>query len=386
MDFPKELIVGFQNRKDTYTKKLGFINYRYDNGELRQKTSFNKWCDESLGFEEISNKPIQGFVINKGVTRGGNFRNAYSGVRVFDPRGFEFEISFDNFLEMLTTVNVIAQEITEPCVYAWENGNVILVPINSDLYEKRIKNISMEVFNQKEDLKEGFYYSSKKYNKLVFVANKDKKNYFFDTEKRNFLDVNKKILISKSNEICDEIHELKEYFNCFSEINNYDTVSLKEHDKNIVKKFIEEKICIEEQKLSEKSAEINKNNLNYEMQEFRLFLGNIIINTGGDTLQKILGRFKSTYQEKTLEDMKFKLVELKKYVQNENFDIYLKISNESCGMYLLVKYYLKRFEYFKVPEASYKEFINNMKKFSDLTLKDYERLIKGEDIFVKCDS
>src|SRR6056300_218958 len=93
---PKKINVGYQKRGGTYTGKLAYIIYWDDKGVLRKETSWQSWRDQKIDNTEIENVPIEGFVLNKGVggqreSWGWNARNEY--IRVYDPRGFEFEIS-----------------------------------------------------------------------------------------------------------------------------------------------------------------------------------------------------------------------------------------------------------------------------------------------------
>jgi hypothetical protein len=57
---------------------------------------------------EYTNEPLDGFVLNKkvgGYKSDWNFRQAYC--RVYDPRGFEFEITIPNLLYILENANSI---------------------------------------------------------------------------------------------------------------------------------------------------------------------------------------------------------------------------------------------------------------------------------------
>ena len=100
---PKKIKVGFQTRNDTYTKKLAYVIYYDQSNKLRKETSWNSWRDKNIEPEDYDNEPISGFVLNKKV--GGVEESYYdvrkTYVRVFDPRGFEFEITIPNLLYIL---------------------------------------------------------------------------------------------------------------------------------------------------------------------------------------------------------------------------------------------------------------------------------------------
>jgi len=95
MNIPETISVGYQERKDTYTGKLAYVIYTDAKGVLRKEKSWDSWRDKKIKATQHTNEPISGFVLNKGVggsreSYGWNARNEY--IRVYDPRGFEFEI------------------------------------------------------------------------------------------------------------------------------------------------------------------------------------------------------------------------------------------------------------------------------------------------------
>ena len=96
LNIPKTITVGYQNRSDTFTKKLAYIIYTDAKGVLRKEASWNSWRDKKIDSETFDNTPQSDFVLNKhvgGYKSGWNHRNSYC--RVYDPRGFEFEISIE---------------------------------------------------------------------------------------------------------------------------------------------------------------------------------------------------------------------------------------------------------------------------------------------------
>lgn len=137
---PKKIKVGFNERNDTYTKKLGFVIYWDDKGVLRQETSWEGWRNKKIDPLMVDNTPTEGFVLNKGVggTResyGWNVRNEY--VRVYDPRGFEFEISVANLLFILQEcTSTKGKGLEGEFIYSWSGKNLVLLPVNSHEYKK----------------------------------------------------------------------------------------------------------------------------------------------------------------------------------------------------------------------------------------------------------
>lgn len=135
---PKKVNVGFQNRKDTYTGKLAYVIYFDKTGKLRKEPSWQGWRDKQIPNEIYDNEPIEGFVLNKKV--GGdryswNPRQTYT--RVYDPRGFEFEITIPNLLWILENCNCIKGKGLEgKFVYGWEGKELLLVPVESPDYKE----------------------------------------------------------------------------------------------------------------------------------------------------------------------------------------------------------------------------------------------------------
>ena len=135
---PKKVNVGFQKRKDTYTGKLAYVVYFDEDGKLRKETSWQNWREKEIPNELYDNEPTEGFVLNKKV--GGdryswNPRQTYT--RVYDPRGFEFEITIPNLLWILENCNCIKGKGLEgKFVYGWEGKELLLVPVESPDYKE----------------------------------------------------------------------------------------------------------------------------------------------------------------------------------------------------------------------------------------------------------
>ena len=164
---PKKIKVGFQNRSDTYTGKLGYVIYQDEKGEWRKEKSWNSWRDKNIQEVEFDNKPINGFVLNKGVRRVSyHWGSGRSVIRVYDSRDFEFEVSVDNLLGILTHSDVSKREIVEEMVFAWSGTELVLLPVNSEAYQESLKftaNQGKKISTK--DLKPGFRYTNKKSGK-----------------------------------------------------------------------------------------------------------------------------------------------------------------------------------------------------------------------------
>lgn len=134
---PKNIIVGFNKREDTYTGKLGYVCSINSKGKADQQSLYT-WSDKEMGFIETENEPTSGFVLNKRV--GGksySWNPRQVKARVYDPRGWEFEISMDNLLYILEwSQSFPGKALDGEFVYAWGYGNgVYLLPVESHEYK-----------------------------------------------------------------------------------------------------------------------------------------------------------------------------------------------------------------------------------------------------------
>ena len=162
---PKILKRGYNERSDTYTGKLAFVIYQDDKGVWRQEKSWRGWCQfprdskhrrwnyakwqyenegetygEDLTPIVFENEPTEGFVLNKQV---GGARYSYGHntrvekCRVFDPRGFEFEICVPNLLFIFQECNAYKGKGLEgQFVYAWDRQNLVLLPVGCEEYKQ----------------------------------------------------------------------------------------------------------------------------------------------------------------------------------------------------------------------------------------------------------
>lgn len=185
LNIPKTLRVGYQNRDDTYTGKLAYVTYIDDKGKHRKQTSWDNWRNKDIDDDTFDNEPLEGFVLNKNV--GGyksrwNYRQ--SMCRVYDPRGFEFEITFENLLYILDHCSSIAGKGLEgEFIHAWYGKDLILLPTNTDDYKKSVEFTKMQTLKvTKKDMVEGRIYKDKNSNDLVYLGRHappyyDKKSY-----------------------------------------------------------------------------------------------------------------------------------------------------------------------------------------------------------------
>lgn len=178
---PTKIKVGFQKRDNTYTKKLAYVIYEDHKGVLRKKASWESWRDNNIEPEDFSNEPTSGFVLNKKVgdyVSDWNHRQAY--VRVYDPRGFEFEITIENLLYILENANSIKGKGLEgEFVYAWDGKELVLLPVESPDYQEISqfnKILHEKNFVKAKDLIVGATYKSKDNQEWIYMGRFDLKD------------------------------------------------------------------------------------------------------------------------------------------------------------------------------------------------------------------
>lgn len=172
---PRRIKVGFQNRGDTYTGQLAYIIYFDEKNKLRKEASWDSWRDHKIEPREFDNEPMEGFVLNKkvgGTCWSWNYRQTY--VRVYDPRGFEFEITVPNLLYILeNTSSIKGKGLDGKFVYGWEGTDLVLIPVSSPDYEELVS-LNNKRFDGKKiyakDLKIGATYLTKEGDEVVYLC------------------------------------------------------------------------------------------------------------------------------------------------------------------------------------------------------------------------
>jgi len=173
---PNKINVGYQERSDTYTQKLAYIIYWDDKGVLRKETSWNSWRDKKIDNSEIENVPTEGFVLNRkagGYSSGWNHRATYC--RVYDPRGFEFEISIPNLLFILEEcTSTKGKGLEGEFVYSWQGTELVLLPASSQDYKNSTDYTALQgVKVTRKDMVPGCSYTSKENEELIYLGRFD---------------------------------------------------------------------------------------------------------------------------------------------------------------------------------------------------------------------
>lgn len=150
-----------------------YVNQRIPAYDKFQPNLGRVSSDESLKPIEFDNVPTEGFVLNKkvgGYSNGWDHRATYC--RVYDPRGFEFEITVPNLLFILQECNSMKGKGLEGTfVYAWDGKDLVLLPTTSLDYQESQKFTEMQ--SQKigvKDLVEGCTYKTKQMEEYIYLG------------------------------------------------------------------------------------------------------------------------------------------------------------------------------------------------------------------------
>ena len=172
---PQKIKVGYQKRSDTYTGQLAYVIYYDSKGKLRKEASWENWRNKEIEPNEFENNPIEGFVLNKKVgdyVCDWNHRKAYT--RVYDPRGFEFEITVENLLYILeNTSSIKGKGLEGEFVYVWDGTELILMPTCSPDFKSIMEYNKVLQSNKKFNSKNliiGATYRTKNNGEVVYIG------------------------------------------------------------------------------------------------------------------------------------------------------------------------------------------------------------------------
>lgn len=201
MFIPETIKAGFRKNSYSFTKKEAFLLAMNENGKYRELKSFQNMIDPRIGTEEFQNIPVKGFQLNRSTVnfpRPWHQRN--KSALIYDPRGFEMEITFENLLYILEHTKQMEEE---EFVYGWFGSVVTLLPINSyeykEVMEKKKKMEALPVITAK-NLVVGATYLFEDDTKMVYLGKfheyetydvpyrvyaKSKKQFYFGSLRKN---------------------------------------------------------------------------------------------------------------------------------------------------------------------------------------------------------
>lgn len=175
---PKDIVVGFNKRSGTFTGALAYIIYHDQTGKLRKQLSWDNWRDKSIDSQEFDNKPTEGFILNKtSDSHYSRWGSRETHIRVYDPRGFEFEITPKNLMYILEhTSSIKGKGLDGKFVYGWDNTDLVLLPIDTPDYKEVKEHSEIISANKKigvKDLVIGGTYITKNKVEHVYLGRHD---------------------------------------------------------------------------------------------------------------------------------------------------------------------------------------------------------------------
>ena len=174
LNIPQDLKIGFNKRNDTYSGLLSFITYPLPDGTNKHKNAWETWRDKKLSVMSVLNEPTEGFVINKREGGGGSwsYNDREAKIRVWDPRGFEFEITIENMLDILAQCGSIpGKGIEGKFVYGWNKLRLHLIPIKSETYKISAQFTELNQLSiENKDLVVGALYITKSMENVIYMG------------------------------------------------------------------------------------------------------------------------------------------------------------------------------------------------------------------------
>ena len=171
---PKQLKIGFNKRDDTYSGLLSFITYTLKDGTNKHKKSWDNWIEAEIPIQDIPNEPTEGFVLNKREGGGGrwSFDEREPKIRVWDPRGWEFEITIENMLDILAQCGSYpGKGLDGKFVYGFSGNRLQLINVNSEDYKNSMDFTGLSTMSvEPKDLVIGATYISKAQKTLVYLG------------------------------------------------------------------------------------------------------------------------------------------------------------------------------------------------------------------------
>lgn len=145
--FKKNYVGINHTRKDTTTAPLAFLTPYEDNvaGKKRQE-SVNSWLHpwnyqnkarnpSTHEIKTVDNKPMTGFKV---VDFAERYSTSNKLARIYDPNGYELEISIPNLIDIMLHSSIVKGEIMCECIWGRADGNNWLLPTDIDAYKSAL--------------------------------------------------------------------------------------------------------------------------------------------------------------------------------------------------------------------------------------------------------
>jgi hypothetical protein len=246
-------------------EKLGFMTPDgTDQAATKRKATVDNWSsafeltsdgqyikDERTGHPKRTKVPgeilkcvaLEGFRIHSSISRGGSYYGSQDKWRIFDPRGFELEITSKNIEVILTYTTVINGVIQGKCRWAREGANNVLVPeaapefqeatantkkLATSTFELNDTHIGKLVQTKMPTMEQGIYLGKWNLSKVRNYDFKFAKGYHVFLITGGYRDIYRAVKDPKAISVSDEYHH--EVRN-MSDVNELFTILRKEGDK-----------------------------------------------------------------------------------------------------------------------------------------------------------
>lgn len=353
---PETLMIGFQNREDTFDGKLSYVIYFDEKGKLRKESSWSSWRDKNIEPIEVKNEILKNPILNKSVQRYGyHFGSGRNMLRIYDPRGFEYEITVSNFVGISQYCDMVKSELVGEFVYAFQDGDMILLPVDSEEYkEAKEDTLNKNTKVSAKNLKPGNVYTANNGNTCIYIGkynlNKDvnkylhlpicssgKKHIFYVEEESMFKDIGVATLGLQKDSLDKE--ELNKYLDVFVDSNLEKEIDYLYCDKSfdINEIYKKEKFCDfifahetnkgSFTKLEIKTPYIRNNNDKYYIQneDLNIYYSYLLLKNGkyesqhGNTLYPYWRNDEPNYQQSGIsKNSEFdKIIRTEKYSNNK---------------------------------------------------------------------
>jgi len=173
LECPRQIYVGTCD-KSWENDPLAYVTYKLKNGKVYKETSFEGWCNKDVEKKTFDNTPQEGFKVLftvGGCKSGWNVRQTY--FRVVDPRGFQFEIVANNFVNILQSSIINKGVIEGKFAYGWQGQQLILIRDTDPAYIEGIKSKDIELSGEKvtkDNIKLGKAYRLRDYKTGYYIG------------------------------------------------------------------------------------------------------------------------------------------------------------------------------------------------------------------------
>lgn len=137
MKYFEEYYVGFSKERYNNTEDQRILGFATPKDRTKayekRKNTVDSWSDNDIESKVIENTPQYGFKLLESFKRyKGN-----KGYRLFDPRGFELEISVENMLDVILSCTIAKGLITDKMVWMRNGAQNWLVSEDNSAYKER---------------------------------------------------------------------------------------------------------------------------------------------------------------------------------------------------------------------------------------------------------